>query len=522
MSNKISSRNSNIIFEDEENAQRLRKQYANKFKVILSRFESGAKLTPPPVKLSGISLYRNHSPVRGRKSMRSTWETKILGVSVKERKRNIYKSPTRVGYQKDSIKKIQDKGLGVYQMKKIFEIHDQKDSDKVQDSKICQKNQNNLNCDQQKDRRKNNNKLNLIQKEKKLGQGIGKLEEKNPTKEDLLQEGTKNKNKKTIQKPNEQTNLKLSAKYSYTSEFNFVGSDQKFPLGTKFCESKKTSQTNIQGEFNDIVVIVGSELGKKVDQNKQDKKLKNEKEMEKEKEKEKENEKNKEKEKEIWVAIRNYQGKTKVDISFKIGDQIEVVEKTNENGEWVGKIDGKMGFFPSCYVGLSKPTIANNKEKKNKISSRSGNNHKKKGSSKKKSFNRSDKKMGERERDTKIIFALQTFQNLQNIQGKVLTFVEGDQIQLIEKFEDGWWYGQMNDQKGFFPSNLVQEIETDSWDYLKANHNFENPQKIKCALTFKKGDTFLILKKSNQEWCKVKFNTKIGYVPLRYCEIIKK
>ena len=44
--------------------------------------------------------------------------------------------------------------------------------------------------------------------------------------------------------------------------------------------------------------------------------------------------------------------------------------------------------------------------------------------------------------------------------GDELIFESGDLIEVLQKFDDGWWFGQIADRKGYFPSNFVQSGKT--------------------------------------------------------------
>lgn len=49
-------------------------------------------------------------------------------------------------------------------------------------------------------------------------------------------------------------------------------------------------------------------------------------------------------------AIYDFASNEAEDLSFKAGDQIEVVDASDQYGWWVGKFKGKTGNFPSNYV----------------------------------------------------------------------------------------------------------------------------------------------------------------------------
>lgn len=45
--------------------------------------------------------------------------------------------------------------------------------------------------------------------------------------------------------------------------------------------------------------------------------------------------------------------------------------------------------------------------------------------------------------------------------GFLLTFAvirTGDVLELFQKDETGWWFGELNGQRGHFPSNYVEEL----------------------------------------------------------------
>lgn len=43
-------------------------------------------------------------------------------------------------------------------------------------------------------------------------------------------------------------------------------------------------------------------------------------------------------------------------------------------------------------------------------------------------------------------------------QSDQLTIRPGEIINVIEKMNDGWWRGEVNDMKGFFPESYVEHI----------------------------------------------------------------
>ncbi|KAF7563078.1 hypothetical protein G7046_g1065 [Stylonectria norvegica] len=57
---------------------------------------------------------------------------------------------------------------------------------------------------------------------------------------------------------------------------------------------------------------------------------------------------------ETVTALYDYAAQADGDLSFKTGDQIEIITRTpNENEWWIGKLQGKQGQFPGNYVKLN-------------------------------------------------------------------------------------------------------------------------------------------------------------------------
>ncbi|KAJ2894773.1 hypothetical protein MKZ38_007233 [Zalerion maritima] len=58
---------------------------------------------------------------------------------------------------------------------------------------------------------------------------------------------------------------------------------------------------------------------------------------------------------ETVTALYDYAAQAEGDLSFKLGDLIEVIKRTdNDNEWWIGKLNGKTGQFPGNYVQLNK------------------------------------------------------------------------------------------------------------------------------------------------------------------------
>lgn len=57
---------------------------------------------------------------------------------------------------------------------------------------------------------------------------------------------------------------------------------------------------------------------------------------------------------ETVTALYDYEAQAEGDLSFKVGEVIEVIARTNnENEWWTGKLKGKKGQFPGNYVKVN-------------------------------------------------------------------------------------------------------------------------------------------------------------------------
>ncbi|KAJ3424115.1 las seventeen-binding protein [Anaeramoeba flamelloides] len=130
--------------------------------------------------------------------------------------------------------------------------------------------------------------------------------------------------------------------------------------------------------------------------------------------------------------------------------------------------------------------------------------------------------------------------------GTPLHFEKGDIIELIDELPTGWWKGKLNNKSGLFPSKCVtkkvskneikkaiskekssskstKSISTrKTTTQLIAIKTVKDTKGLKNALTFRKGDTFELIKKVGERWYLVLKNGKKGYVPVSYMKVKKK
>lgn len=107
-----------------------------------------------------------------------------------------------------------------------------------------------------------------------------------------------------------------------------------------------------------------------------------------------------------------------------------------------------------------------------------------------------------------------------------------DKIRILDRADDGWWFGSLAGKEGWFPCNFVKEIVTDSDSQpssekyfihgVKAKFNFDtgNPDE----LSFNRGELMDVIDKppADPEWWQaMKADGSVGLIPSNYVEILE-
>jgi len=113
----------------------------------------------------------------------------------------------------------------------------------------------------------------------------------------------------------------------------------------------------------------------------------------------------------VVKALYDYNAQDTKDLSFKEGDYIRLIDKSNPSGWWEGELNGQRGLFPSTFV----------------------------------------------EDQDKSFYVRATYDYVGET-GRDLNFRSGDKIRVVDSSNpSGWWKGEtINGVSGFFPSNFVQ------------------------------------------------------------------
>jgi len=151
-------------------------------------------------------------------------------------------------------------------------------------------------------------------------------------------------------------------------------------------------------------------------------------------------------------ALYNYNSAEEGYLNFDQNDIVFVIQQYSD-GWWQGNCNGKEGIFPGNYVepiGSKKPMMAE-EEFSGALP------------------NKEDEEMQHDDEDdmdpiecfAKVMFSYSAATNTE------LNLQQNDLIFVTKKYPDGWWEGEVGENKGIFPSTYVEEV-TDQKELKKA------------------------------------------------------
>lgn len=148
--------------------------------------------------------------------------------------------------------------------------------------------------------------------------------------------------------------------------------------------------------------------------------------------------------KEYVKANYDYQAQSTGELDFNEGDILEVTEK-HQDGWWVGVLNGHEGLFPSNFVSAISESEAIPTQQQPAVMDS--------GASTTPPFNPQSSSTGE-----DPVGRCRALYDYDAQDAEELSFSEGADIVVYQKFDDGWWFGALeNGQKGLFPSNFTTE-----------------------------------------------------------------
>ncbi|KAJ8289525.1 hypothetical protein GJAV_G00002310 [Gymnothorax javanicus] len=143
------------------------------------------------------------------------------------------------------------------------------------------------------------------------------------------------------------------------------------------------------------------------------------------------------------------------ELDLVVGETVEIVKEI-EDGWWLGSKNGQVGAFPSNFVKeifiSPKDAKLNEGKSRPKLSE---------------VFNKENKPTQRASVRNKIPNAKECCQVLFDYTGLVddeLSLKKGDVVKIISKEteDEGWWEGELNGKRGFFPDNFVMVLPMDA------------------------------------------------------------
>eukprot|EP00066_Takifugu_rubripes_P014110 XP_011603376.1 PREDICTED: SH3 domain-containing protein 21 [Takifugu rubripes] len=154
------------------------------------------------------------------------------------------------------------------------------------------------------------------------------------------------------------------------------------------------------------------------------------------------------------------------ELQLNVGEIIEIIREI-EDGWWMGVKDGKMGAFPSNFV--KEIFVAPKEDKSND------------GKSRPKLANVFSREMSQkasvRNKSKPMTECCQVLFDYQAKTEDELQLKKGDVIVILNKEteDEGWWEGELNGRRGFFPDNFVMVIPPK--DILQAGSSTQLPER---------------------------------------------
>ena len=131
----------------------------------------------------------------------------------------------------------------------------------------------------------------------------------------------------------------------------------------------------------------------------------------------------------VVTAIYEYEAQNPEELALHPGDIVEVTEMTDD--WWIGKLNGKMGIFPSNFVQDYDPNAP-------------------------KIVLEGNDAVGDGEEVAELLGVATALYPYEPQEPTELPFPEGAQIEVYHMGEDGWWQGMLDGRMGLFPSNFVE------------------------------------------------------------------
>ncbi|XP_058602151.1 SH3 domain-containing protein 21 isoform X4 [Onychostoma macrolepis] len=197
------------------------------------------------------------------------------------------------------------------------------------------------------------------------------------------------------------------------------------------------------------------------------------------------------------LVLLDFEGTMSDELTVQVGDVVKNVSKGKEEGWLEGELRGKRGMFPSNFVKEVPVYLIGDSNREPRSM-------------------RKSKKPKVQTRKCEVAFPYKPTHEDE------LELVVGETVEILREIEDGWWMGKKNNQIGAFPSNFVKEIFVPSKVKECCQAMFDYTAVAEDELNLKKGDVIAIINKSTEDdgWWEGELNGRRGFFPDNFVMVI--
>ncbi|XP_016094600.1 SH3 domain-containing kinase-binding protein 1-like isoform X5 [Sinocyclocheilus grahami] len=199
------------------------------------------------------------------------------------------------------------------------------------------------------------------------------------------------------------------------------------------------------------------------------------------------------------LVLLDFEATMPDELTICAGDVVKNVSKGKEEGWLEGELRGKRGMFPCNFVKEVPVYLIGESNREPR------------------SIRKSKKtKVTLQARKCEVAFPYTPANEDE------LDLVVGETIEILREIEDGWWIGKKNNRVGAFPSNFVKEIFVPSKVKECCQAMFDYTAVTEDELNLKKGDVIAIINKTTEDegWWEGELNGRRGFFPDNFVLVI--
>uniref|UniRef100_A0A8C7GJK6 SH3 domain containing 21 n=1 Tax=Oncorhynchus kisutch TaxID=8019 RepID=A0A8C7GJK6_ONCKI len=196
------------------------------------------------------------------------------------------------------------------------------------------------------------------------------------------------------------------------------------------------------------------------------------------------------------LVLMDFEGMMGDEMTVQVGDVVTSVTKPSEEGWLEGELRGKRGIFPANFVKEVPVYLIGDSQREPRSLRKS--------------------RMIKQTRKCEVAFAYSPLNEDE------LELVVGETIEILREIEDGWWMGMKSGKVGAFPSNFTKEIFVSPKVKECCQVMFDYAALTEDELNLKKGDIVTIITKETEDegWWEGEMNGRRGFFPDNFVMVI--